>query len=56
MLGMAAAFIGRDTWRWSVVAVIAGTVLLLYGVLRNWRYFGQSLSNRGPLRRRPPAS
>ena len=29
VLCMAAAFIGRDTWRYSVVAVIAGTVLLL---------------------------
>jgi hypothetical protein len=50
--GMAVAFIGRDTWRYSVVAVIAGTALLSYGVLRNWRYLGQSISNRGALRRR----
>ncbi|MFI5228761.1 MAG: hypothetical protein ACHQWU_06815 [Gemmatimonadales bacterium] len=50
--GMAAAFIGRDTWRYSVVAVMVGTVFLLYGVLRNWRYLGQAISNRGPLRRR----
>ena len=50
--GMAAAFIGRDTWQYSVIAVIAGTVLLLYGVIRNRRYLGQAISNRGPLRRR----
>ena len=50
--GMAAAFIGRDTWKYSVVAVIAGTVLLLYGVIRNRRYLGQAISNRGALRRR----
>ncbi|MEO7083513.1 MAG: hypothetical protein ABI442_16675, partial [Gemmatimonadaceae bacterium] len=31
VLCMAAAFIGRDTWRYSVVTVIAGTVLLVYG-------------------------
>jgi uncharacterized protein (DUF2062 family) len=52
ILGMAAAFIGRDTWRYSVVAVIAGAVFLLLGILMNWRYFGARLSNRGALRRR----
>jgi hypothetical protein len=53
VLGMAAAFIGRDTWRYSVVAVIAATLLLLYGVVRNWRFFGELIANRGALRRRP---
>ena len=48
-----AAFLGRDTWRYSVVAVIAGAVLLLLGTLRNRRYLGQAISNRGALRRRP---
>lgn len=52
VLCMAAAFIGRDTWRYSVVAVIAGTALLLLGVMLNGRYIGAMLSNRGPLRRR----
>lgn len=50
---MGAAFIGRDTWRYSVVAVIAGAVLLLFGTLSNRRYLGQAISNRGALRRRP---
>ena len=50
---MGAAFIGRDTWRYSVVAVIAGAVLLLVGTLSNRRYLGQAISNRGALRRRP---
>ena len=53
VLCMAAAFIGRDTWSYSVVAVIAGTVLMLYGVLLNRRFLGEAISNRGPLRRRP---
>jgi hypothetical protein len=35
-----------------VVAVIAGAVFLLLGILMNWRYFGARLSNRGALRRR----
>jgi hypothetical protein len=52
VLGMAAAFIGRDTWRYSVVAVIAATVLLLYGVVRNRRFLAEMISNRGSLRRR----
>ena len=52
VLGMAAAFIGRDTWRYSVISVIAGAVLLLYGAVRNRRYLGQTISNRGALRRR----
>jgi hypothetical protein len=52
VLAMAAAFAGRDTWRYSVVAVIAGSVLLLLGIVANRRYFGQRISNRGALRRR----
>lgn len=38
VLAMAAAFVGRDTWRYSIVAVIAGSVLLLWGVKRNGGY------------------
>ena len=53
VLCMGAAFVGRDTWRYSVVAVIAGTLLLLFGVIRNRRYLGQAIANRGALRRRP---
>src|SRR3954469_20248069 len=53
VIAMAAAFIGRDTWRYSVVCVIAGTALLLLGALMNRRYLGERISNRGALRRRP---
>src|SRR5262245_64839129 len=45
MLGMAAAFLGRDTWKYSVIAVIVGIVLLFYGALRNRHYFVQEISN-----------
>ena len=55
ILCMAAAFFGRDTWKYSVVAVIAGALLLLGGTISNARYLGQAISNRGPLRRRPGA-
>jgi uncharacterized protein (DUF2062 family) len=56
VLAMAAAFIGRDTWKYSVIAVIAGAVFLLIGVLMNWRYLGSRVSNRGALRRRDAQS
>jgi hypothetical protein len=52
VLCMAAAFIGRDTWPYSVVSVIAGSLLLLYGAFRNRAFLGQMISNRGALRRR----
>jgi hypothetical protein len=56
VLCMAAAFGGRDTWRYSVVAVIAGTALLILGVFGNRRYLGAVVSNRGALRRRQEAA
>jgi hypothetical protein len=49
---MGAAFIGRDTWRYSVIAVIAGAVLLLFGVLASRQFLGASITRRGALRRR----
>jgi hypothetical protein len=52
VLAMAAAFVGRDTWRYSVIAVIAGTAMLLLGAIMNRRYLGERISNRGALRRR----
>ena len=38
VLAMAAAFIGRDTWKYSTVTVIAGAVLLLWGAKLNAAY------------------
>lgn len=38
VLAMAAAFIGRDTWKYSVVTVIVGSVLMLWGIKRNSAY------------------
>jgi hypothetical protein len=49
---MGAAFIGRDTWVYSVVAVIAGAVLLFFGTIASRKYLGEVLTNRGKLRRR----
>jgi hypothetical protein len=50
-VAMAAAFIGRDTWRWDTVAVIVGALLLLIGALRNRRYLRQLFSRPA---RKPP--
>jgi hypothetical protein len=50
---MAAAFLGRDSWAWSNVAVIAGAVALVIGAWLNRAYFSQAIGNRGKARRRP---
>jgi hypothetical protein len=52
VIGMAAAFVGRDTWVYSVVAVIAGMVLLVGGAFANRKYLKDAVGNRGALRRR----
>jgi hypothetical protein len=48
---MAAALIGRDTWRWGTVCVIAGAVLLVIGALMNRKYLKEVLLFRGAARR-----
>jgi hypothetical protein len=52
VLCMAAAFIGRDTWAYSVVTVIAGAVLLFFGTIANRKFLREAIGNRGKLRRR----
>ena len=52
VLCMAASFMGRDTWSYSVLAVIAGTLLLAYGVVKNRSFLSAAIANRGALRRR----
>ena len=51
VLCMAAAIIGRDTWDYSIVAVIAGTALFAIGAFLNRRYLRDRITNRGALRR-----
>ena len=51
MLCIAAAIIGRDTWDYVNVAVIAGAVLMLLGAWSNRRYLHDRITNRGALRR-----
>jgi hypothetical protein len=56
VLALGAAFIGRDSWRYSVLVVIIGAVFLLVGAILNRRYIAELFVNRGPLRRRDPAA
>ena len=53
---MGAALLGRDTWPYTTVCVIAGSVLFLLGLLANRRYLRERLVNRGALRRGDKAS
>jgi hypothetical protein len=50
-LCMAAALIGRDTWRWGTITVLAGSALLLIGAIMNRKYLKEVLLFRGAARR-----
>ena len=50
-LCMAAALIGRDTWRWGTISVLAGSSLLIIGAIMNRAYLREVLLFRGPARR-----
>ena len=54
VLCMAAALIGRDTWRYGTVAMIVGAVMILLGGYLNRSFWG---THRSPRRRstRTPA-
>ena len=51
VLCMAGALIGRDTWRYETIAVMAGTLLFVVGAWLNRRYLRDRIVNRGALRR-----
>jgi hypothetical protein len=53
MLGFAAAFLGRDTWRYRILAVMIGAVCLILGTIANRAFIRDAISNRGKLRRTP---
>jgi hypothetical protein len=54
LLGMAGALIGRDEWRYRIVAAIAGAVFLLWGIAKNGAYLKETFVNRGASRRADP--
>lgn len=45
-IAMAATFVGRDTWRYSIVAVIAGSLMLLWGAKRSTPYLKGLFTHR----------
>lgn len=50
-LCMAAALMGRDTWRWGTISVLAGSGLLILGAIMNRQYLREVLLFRGAARR-----
>jgi hypothetical protein len=50
-LCMAAALVGRDTWRWGTISVLAGSALLIVGAIMNRVYLKEVLLFRGAARR-----
>jgi hypothetical protein len=48
---MAAALIGRDSWRWGNIAVFAGVALLIVGTSLNRQFLKELLLFRGASRR-----
>jgi hypothetical protein len=50
-LCMAAALMGRDTWRWATISVLAGSALLIIGAVMNRQYLKEVLLFRGAARR-----
>ena len=48
---MAAALLGRDTWRWGTISVLAGSALLVIGAILNRSYLREVLLFRGAARR-----
>ena len=51
---MAAALIGRDSWRWGTVAVFLGVALLIVGASLNRPFLRELLFFRGASRRAAP--
>jgi len=51
ILCMSAALLGRDTWRWGTISVLAGTSLIVIGALMNRAYLKEVLLFRGAARR-----
>jgi len=50
---MAAALIGRDSWRWGTIAVFIGVALLVAGASLNRSFLRELLLFRGVSRRAP---
>lgn len=58
ILLLGVALIGRDRWRFGILTTLVGTVLVVWGGIRNRHYFREILLFRGAARRTtaaPPA-
>jgi hypothetical protein len=53
MLAFGAAVIGRDTWRYRIVAVMLGVLFLIIGTIANRFFIRDAIVNRGAMRRDP---
>lgn len=53
-LAMAFTFFAGETWRYSVIGVIAGALLLLWGAKRNGEYLRGGISQDGRERLKAP--
>ena len=51
VLCIAAALMGRDTWRYGTVSVLIGSMLVLIGIVLNRTYLKEALFYRGATRR-----
>lgn len=46
------ALVGRDSWRFGTLSVLVGTLLVIWGAIRNRHYFADFFFFRGAARRR----
>lgn len=53
VLAMSAAVLGRDTWKYSILSILAGALLVAIGAWLNRSYLRELVFNRGAARRRP---
>src|SRR3954469_15088133 len=51
ILCMSAALIGRDTWRWGTISVLAGASLIIIGAIITRAYLKEVLLSGGAARR-----
>ena len=56
VIAMGVAIVGRDTWRYSILTILAGAALLLVGAWMNRSYLRDLILNRGASRRRSEAA
>ena len=52
VIALGVAIVGRDTWRYSILATLTGAALLLVGAWMNRSYLRDLVVNRGASRRR----